>query len=63
MPSEFCPLCRTATNMIVTVTSKGIAGKDGKMKMITIKAYHCEFCRSFVRSIYEEDGTASAAAA
>jgi len=49
--------------MIVTVTPKGIAVKDGKMKMIAIKAYHCEFCRSFVRSIDEEDGTASAAAA
>jgi hypothetical protein len=45
--------------MIVTVTPKGITGKDGKMKMITIKAYHCESCRSFVRSMDEENRTAS----
>jgi hypothetical protein len=51
MPSEFCPLCRTAANMIVSATQRTIVSKDGKMKTITTKAYHCESCASFVRSI------------
>ncbi len=62
MPSEFCPLCRTAANMIVTVTPKAIAGKDGMMKTIFTKTYDCESCGSFVRSI-DEDEEAPAAAA
>jgi hypothetical protein len=28
MPSEFCPLCRTITNMIVTVTPRGMSGQQ-----------------------------------
>ena len=63
MPSEYCPLCRTATNMSITVTQREIAGKDGKMKMIAGKTYHCESCGSFVSSIDEEEDVASATAA
>jgi len=55
MSIEFCPLCRTTTNMIITLTPKAIAGPDGKMKTITIKTYHCESCGSFVRNENEED--------
>ncbi len=62
MPSEFCPFCRTANNMSVTVTPKAIAGKDGKIKKITTKTYHCESCGSFVRSIDEDEGASAAAA-
>ena len=54
MPSVYCPLCRTAANMKVTVTSRAIVGKDGKMKTMTTKTYHCESCGSFVHSIDEE---------
>jgi len=54
MPSEYCPLCRTAANMKVTVTPRAIVGKDGNMKTIDTKTYHCESCGSFVRSIDEE---------
>jgi hypothetical protein len=57
MSIDYCSVCKTATNMIVTVTRKAIADKDGKMKTITIKSYHCESCRSFIRSTDEKDGT------
>jgi hypothetical protein len=51
MSIEFCPLCRTATNMIVTVSPGTIARKDGKMKTITFKTYHSESCGSFVKTL------------
>lgn len=60
---EYCPLCRTAANMIATVTLKAIARKDDTMKTITTKAYHCGSCGFFVRSIDEEEDAESAAAA
>ncbi len=60
MPSEFCPLCRSATNMSVTVTLRTIAVKDGKMKTMTTKTYHCESCGFFVRSIDENEEAAAA---
>ena len=41
--------------MVVTVTPRVIAGKDGRMKKITTKTFHCESCGSFVRSIDEDD--------
>jgi len=63
MPREFCPICRTAANMNVTVTPRAIVGKDGKMKAITTRTYHCESCGFFVRSIDDEEDAASAAAA
>ncbi len=56
MSIDYCSVCKTATNMIVTVTPKAIAGKDGKMETITIKSYHCESCRSFIRSTDEKGG-------
>ena len=59
MPSEFCPLCRTATNMITTVLPWTIVDKDDKMKTISITTYCCESCGSFARSI--EDASATAA--
>jgi hypothetical protein len=49
--------------MSVTVTLCAIVGKDGKMKTKATKTYHCEFCRSFIRNIDEEEDAASAAAA
>ena len=51
---DFCSVCRTANTMIVTFTTKTIVGQDGKTKTIAIKTYHCESCRSFVRSTEEE---------
>ena len=42
MPIEFCHLCRTATNMITTVTPRTSVDKDGKMKTMSIKTYYCE---------------------
>jgi len=60
MPSEYCPLCRIAANMNVTVIPRAIAGKDGKMKTITTKTYHCESCGAFVRSIEDDENAAAA---
>ncbi len=54
MPSEFCTICKKITNMAVTVMQRTITGPDGKVETITVKTYHCESCRSFVRS--EEAG-------
>jgi len=48
---EYCLCCRTSADMNVAVTPKGIAGKNGKMKTISTKTYHCGSCGSFVRSI------------
>ncbi len=60
MPSEFCPHCRTASNIKITVTPRAIADKDGKMKTIITNAYHCESCGSFVRSIADDENAAAA---
>jgi hypothetical protein len=46
---EYCPFCRTAVNMIATVTPKAIARKSDTMKTISTKTYHCGSCGSFVR--------------
>ena len=54
MPSEYCPFCRTAANMKVTVLPQALVGKDANMKAIDTKTYHCESCGSFVRGIDEE---------
>jgi hypothetical protein len=55
----YCPFCRTAANMIVTVSPRAIAPKDGKKRTIIIKTYHCEACGSFVRSEKEEEPAVS----
>ena len=60
MPSEICPVCRTAANMNITVTPRAIANKDGRMKTISTRTYHCESCGSFVRSIDEDENAAAA---
>jgi hypothetical protein len=60
---EYCPFCRTAANMIATVAPQAIACKDGMMKTINTKTYHCGSCGSFVRSIDAQEDAASAAAA
>ncbi|OIP62845.1 MAG: hypothetical protein AUK29_07710 [Nitrospirae bacterium CG2_30_53_67] len=54
MPSEFCTICKKITNTVVTVMPRIITGPDGKVETITVKTYHCESCRSFMRS--EETG-------
>jgi hypothetical protein len=46
--------------MSVTITPRTIAGKDGKMKTMTNKTYHCESCGSFVRSIHDDENVAAA---
>ena len=51
---EYCPLCRTAASMIATVARQVIACKDGRMKTVSTKTYHCGSCGSFVRSVDDE---------
>jgi hypothetical protein len=46
--------------MNVTVTPRAIAGKNGKMKTMTNKTYHCESRGSFVRSIHDDENAAAA---
>ncbi|MCK9420677.1 MAG: hypothetical protein M0R70_15035 [Nitrospirae bacterium] len=60
MPIEFCHLCRTAANMVVSSTPRTIASKAGKMKTIITKTYHCESCGSFVRSVDDDENAAAA---
>ncbi len=55
MSVEYCPQCRTTTNMGLTVVPKETTGKDGKRKTMSVKTYHCETCRAFVRSWEEEE--------
>ena len=50
MSIELCSICKNSTTMAVTVTPKAIAGPDGKINVTLVKTYHCEACRSFVRS-------------
>jgi hypothetical protein len=51
MPREYCSLCRTVVNLSETVTPRTLVGKDGKIKTIITRTYHCDSCGSFVRSI------------
>ncbi len=55
MSIEFCPVCRANANMSITISPKAGADRNGKMKMINVKTYHCESCRFFVRSIGASD--------
>ena len=50
MSIELCVICKNSNTMAVTVTPKAIARLDGKINVIIVKTYHCEACRSFVRS-------------
>lgn len=54
MQSEYCPICRTITTVMETVVPKVITDNDGDTKVVIVKTYHCESCRSFVRSTEEE---------
>ena len=51
--AAYCPHCRTVTNLSVSITQRTIADADGKEETVVSRTYHCEACRSFVRS--EED--------
>jgi hypothetical protein len=48
---EFCPVCRTSTTMSVSAAPDSVFTSKGKIKIIVFKTFHCESCRSFVRSI------------
>ncbi len=52
--TEFCPHCRTATAMNITVVLNAAVDKDGRTKLTSVKTYYCASCRLFVRSAEEE---------
>jgi len=55
MPLELCPKCGTSRNISVTTARRKIVGTHGNKKTVLTETYHCEFCRSFVRSEDMED--------
>jgi hypothetical protein len=55
---EYCPYCRTSRTMGVTIMPSALTAEDGTIKVIAVKTYHCESCRSFVRSREEEPAPA-----
>lgn len=59
--TELCPLCRNIANMIISFVTRAVTGADGGTKLIRMKTYHCEICRSFVRD--EEEVTVEKIAA
>ncbi len=61
-PIEYCAFCRTAATMNVAAAPLAIAGKNGKIKTIIVKTYHCGSCGSFVRSIDEDEERPAAVA-
>jgi hypothetical protein len=46
--------------MSVSFLTRAVSGADGATKLIRMKTYHCETCRSFVRD--EEDVTGECSA-
>ncbi len=52
---EYCSFCRTSRNMSITMMPRVAAATgDARNKMMIVKTYYCESCRSFVRSMEEE---------
>jgi hypothetical protein len=60
--TELCPLCRKNTNMIISFVTRIVDGADGKARLIKMKTYHCESCRSFVGSGHPGDDLAPSTA-
>lgn len=50
MTTAFCPHCRAARNMSVSVLRRKGSGKNGKPVEIETRSLHCESCHFFVRS-------------
>ena len=48
--TELCPMCRKIANMIISFVMRTVTGADGETKLIKMNTYHCETCRSFVRT-------------
>lgn len=48
--TAYCPHCRAVTNLSVSVIPTIVTEPDGKEKIVSSRTYHCESCRSFVRS-------------
>lgn len=52
--TEYCPHCRAITNLSASITLRTNPGPDGKMETLISRIYHCESCRSFIRSEDDE---------
>lgn len=46
----YCPHCRGIANLSVSITPGIVTDPNGQTKIVALKTYHCEACRSFVRS-------------
>ena len=50
MPSEFCRRCRVIRHVRVTISRRKKRDVGGKQQEIETSSFHCEVCRSFIRS-------------
>jgi len=50
MKKEFCTRCNTKTGLKGTRCHQVVTDPDGKRKVIRTNLFHCEICKSFVRS-------------
>ncbi len=46
----YCPHCRTVVNLAETIKLEIACDRNDETETITVRTYHCEACRSFVRS-------------
>jgi hypothetical protein len=52
---EYCSVCGSSGTMSITMMPRlKAATEDGGSKVMIVKTYHCESCRSFVRNTEEE---------
>jgi hypothetical protein len=47
---EFCPRCQPLQNMEITISQREEIDSEGNSRKIVTKSYHCENCRSTLRS-------------
>jgi hypothetical protein len=50
MKSEFCTRCNTKRNVMMTSSSSVMTAPNGDRRIIQTDFFHCELCKSFVRS-------------
>ena len=48
--NELCPKCQTLRTMTVTISRREEVDSEGNKQEIVTRSFHCETCRSFVRS-------------
>ena len=51
--TAYCPHCMAVNNLGVSISLRTITAPGGTTETLISRMYHCESCRSFIRS--EED--------